>query len=140
MSKPIIRIFPHSKEFFEDPDQLRTWLHTTMRLRGGWYRIKKLKGVGLGKNPPGSIVMFRKDDRIVGEAIVKKDVILISDKGYEGKIAFEPSSIRIYREPLGIGDLEKITGLNLKSARPYYLIESSFYPDIMKKIVKNGFF
>lgn len=139
MSEPIIRIFPHSKEHFENPDELRTWLSTTLRLRNGWYRLEKLQGIGIGNNPPGTIVLFRIDQKIVGEAIVKEDVIEIEDKEFEGKITFDPSTVRIYKKPLQIAILGKITNLNLENAKPYYKIEPKLYPYIMQEIIKNGF-
>ena len=139
----IIRIFPHSREEFNTDDELRMWLYNGLRLRDGEYYLRSTKGVG--SIPPGSIVLFRFDKYIVGEAIVKDDVkeinIIKNDVKYGGMIKFEASSIRIYRRPLEIKFLEKLTGRDFSVARTYFRInEWDIYPQILAEIAKYGFF
>jgi hypothetical protein len=74
VTKPQIRIFPHSREEFPSDGLLQIWLHSALRSKGGVYHLKTLNG-GKPKNlSPGSIVLFRFDKSIVGEAVVQKDI------------------------------------------------------------------
>ena len=142
MIKQTIRIFPHSREEFKTDDELRSWLYNGLRLKDGEYYLRAIRGVG--SIPKGSIVLFRFDKDIVGEAIVKEDVkkIDIIENGvkYEGMIKFEASSIRIYRRPIKIKFLEKITGRDFSVARTYFKIDWNIYPQILAEVVTYGFF
>ena len=137
-----VRIFPHSRDEFETDDELRSWLHNGLRLRDGEYYLRATKGIG--SIPRGSIVLFRFDKDIVGEAIVKEDVqkvdIIRRGVKYEGMIKFEASSIRIYRRPIKIKFLENITGRDFSVARTYFKIEWDVYRQILAEVVKYGFF
>ena len=140
-----IRIFPHSREEFETDDELRTWLHNGLRLREGKYYLRSIQPVGLGKNSPGTLVLFRFDKEILGEAVVKEDVVKVErQRGnveYEGMIKFEASSIRIYRKPIKVEFLKKVTKLNLVGANVYYKFDDwNIYPKILEEVAKDGFF
>ena len=140
-----IRIFPHSREEFETDDELRTWLHNGLRLRDGKYYLRSIQPVGLGKNPPGTLVLFRFDKEILGEAVVKEDVVKVErqrgDVEYEGMIKFEASSIRIYRKPIKVEYLEKLTGRDLSVAKTYFKFDDwNIYHRILEEAVKDGFF
>ena len=140
-----IRIFPHSREEFEADDELRTWLHNGLRLRDGKYYLRSIQPVGLGKNPPGTLVLFRFDKEILGEAVVKEDVVKVErqrgDVEYEGMIKFEASSIRIYRKPIKVEYLEKLTGRDLSVAKTYFKFDDwNIYHRILEEAVKDGFF
>ena len=142
MANPMIRIFPHSRDEFETTDDLKTWLLTALKARGGRYYLRE--GSKYGSNPPGSIILFRYGDEIVGEAVVEEDFTpehkAESGFRYEGYIKFEPSSIRTYVGALSIETLERIVGRELKPARPYYKIDSWIvYPSILAEVVKEGF-
>ena len=142
MTKQTVRIFPHSRDEFETADEIRIWLYNGLRLRDGGYYLRAIKGVG--SIPRGSIVLFRFDKDIVGEAIVKENVkevdVIESGVRYEGMIKFEASSIRIYRRPIKIKFLENITGRDFSVARTYFKIEWDVYPQILAEVVKYGFF
>ena len=138
-----IRIFPHSREEFETDDELMSWLHNGLRLRDGEYYLRSTQGVG--SISPGSIVLFRFDKDIMGEAIVKEDVkevdITENEVRYEGMIKFEASSIRIYRRPVEIKFLESLTGRDFSVARTYFKIDNwDIYPQILAEVAKYGFF
>ena len=63
--------------------------------------------IRVGKNPKGSIVLFRfGTEHIVGHAIVEREVEpldeIIKKIKYEAGIYFDPSSIRVYETPINI--------------------------------------
>lgn len=141
MAQVIIRIFPHSREEFSSADDLRTWLLTALKARGGRYFLRSTQG----SIPTGSIVLFRHGDEIIGEAVVENDFVSreMSEKGvtYEGFIKFAPSSIRTYVGALSIESLGKLAGRDFSGARPYYKIEDwTLYPKILSEVVKEGFY
>jgi len=145
MENPIIRIFPHSREEFKSADELRTWLYNELRLRDGKYNLRSIQTVGIGKNTPGTLILFRFNKEILGEAIVKEDVIeeknIFEEIEYEGMIRVEASSIRIYRKPIGINFIEKITDRDLSIAQNHYKFNDwNIYSKILEEVVKNGFF
>jgi hypothetical protein len=151
MTEPHIRIFPHSsKDEFPSRDTLTTWLLTSLKARGGEYRLKSSDAVA--DLPPGSVVLFRYANLIVGEAIVIKhsrkstvDKNLVGKKKkYSAQVWFSPSSIRVYAPPIGI---EKLQGFidkysnksqNLTSAQPYYKIDDwNVYRELLADHVCN---
>lgn len=149
--KPIICIFPcknpESEDYeFSSEDELRTWLKTTLVFRNGKYHLRSIGQVP--KVTVGSIVLFRIEKAIVGEGIVKKEIEDNKAEGYEGMVQFEPSSLRIYKEPLKVEELEELyereTGekKNFQS-QGYIRIESKdfgIYGEILKRTVSEGFY
>ncbi|MDP2858820.1 MAG: hypothetical protein Q8P50_12700 [Bacillota bacterium] len=150
MQSPIIRVFPHSRDEFPTADDLRTWLATALKAKGGRYLLHSLTGIGEGNTPPGSIGLFRFHDEIVGEAVVVEDVqrAKIQEPSgvggnavtYEGFIQFVPSSIRLYVGGLAISDLQAVVGTNLQSAQTRNVISDwSVYPAILRLAARQGF-
>lgn len=144
MTQPVVRIFPHSKEEFEDSDELRTWLITALKARGGRYRLHV--DSSYGSNPSGSLILFRYENEIIGEAVVEQDYIAydkplkIGDFTYGGFIKFVPSSIRVYVGGLPVKVLGEFCGRDFSGARPYYKIEDwAVYPKILAEVAKEGF-
>ena len=135
--RPNIRIFPHRKWFPKDED-IKGWLHFTMRNRGGTYYFRKAYKYIKHSNPPGTIVLFRYDEDIVGEAVVAIDTIKSNISHYEMMVTFDPSSIRIYKKPLTIQTLSKIVEKDLKSDTTYYNIPMKYYGLIMAEVVRRG--
>lgn len=120
-----IRIFPCNREEFETVEELRIWLEKTLPLeREGRYRLRTLQNIK--SVPQGSIVLFRFDQEIIGEAIVRQDIQEINEEingvNYVGAIYFEPSSIRIYKRPLPVSFIEQLSNKNLAVPRSYYKI------------------
>lgn len=139
MAQPVIRIFPHSKEEFKDSDELRTWLITALKARGGRYLLRE--GSGHGSNPSGSLILFRHGNEIIGEAVVEQDYIAY-DKPvtYGGFIKFVASSIRLYVGGLPVKVLGELCGRDFTGARSYYKIEDwAAYPKILAEVAKEGF-
>jgi len=141
MAQAIIRIFPHSKEEFPTADDLRSWLLTALKARGGRYLLRS----GQGSIPPGSVVLLRHGNKIVGEAVVEEDFVSqhIEEEGftYEGFIKFAPSSIRLYVGALPIEVLGNIAGRDFSVARTYYKIEDwAVYSRILCEVVGEGFY
>src|SRR6266487_6319741 len=110
---PQIRIFPHSKEEFPSEDSLRTWLLTALRGRGGVYYL--LNRDAVRDLPPGSIVLFRYGQKIVGEAVVRKEkepfngtsrTLAGKEEEYEAQVTFPSSSIRLYAPPLPVENID----------------------------------
>lgn len=141
MTQGVIRIFPHSKEEFATADELRTWLVTALKARGGRYLLRSSQG----SIPSGSIVLFRHGNEIIGEAVVEEDFVAKSikegDFTYEGFIKFAPSSIRVYVGSLPIKALEELAQRDFSVARTYYKIEDwALYSRILSEVVKEGFY
>ena len=138
---PIIRIFPHSRDEFPTADDLRTWLLTALKARGGRYHLRTSQG----SIPPGSVVLFRHGDEVVGEAVVEENFISQptkeADVTYEGFIKFAPSSIRVYVGALPAKVLGQLCGRDFSGARPYYKIEDwALYPKILAEVAVEGFY
>ena len=122
----LIRIFPHTKEEFADEIQLKHWLKYILPYeREGYYRLRTTRGVG--QIPPGSVVLFRFGNNIVGSAVVQQDVEAFNRtvKGvhYEGRIRFDPASINVYDHSIPIEFLQDLTQRSFTVARTYFKIE-----------------
>jgi hypothetical protein len=90
---------------------------------------------------PGSICLFMKDKRTVGEGIVKefkpysgREKSPVTGEPYEAVITFAPSSLRRYVKPLELITIRDITGrmLNFRSGGNltvlnYFLMISCYY-------------
>lgn len=89
--------FPHSDVEFKSPEELREWLATELKNRGGYYMLHNPQS--LGSLEKGSIVFFRKKDYVVGMAIVEEDLRDLTEEEkninshYEKVIKFFPESI-----------------------------------------------
>lgn len=126
----LIRIFPHTTDEFEDEIALKDWLlhHLPYSRKGnpkGYYRLRTINGVG--QVPPGSVVLFRFKNNIVGSAVVKRDVEPISETiggvTYKGSIIFDPDSINVYDCSVPIKFLADLTQRNFSYARAYFKLE-----------------
>ena len=150
-NKPIICVFPckspEANDYeFRSEDDLRTWLKTTLVFRNGKYNLRSIGQVP--KMPIGSIVLFRIEKAIVGEGVVKKEIGSSEFEDYEGMVQFEPSSLRIYKEPLKVEELEELyereTGEKKSfQSQGYVRIESKdfgIYGEILKRIAREGFY
>jgi len=130
-----IRIFPHSMEEFSNELELIKWLNGRLRQNMGKYHLRGIQAVG--KIPPGNIVLFRFKNNIVGHAIVKKDIVkktqVINGVTYHGIIQFVASSITVYKKPIAINRIEKVTNRDLSKGRPYYKFEN---PETYYKILE----
>jgi hypothetical protein len=148
---PHIRIFPHNQNHFPSIDTLTTWLLTSLKARGGKYLLKSKDAVA--NLPPGSLVLFRYDKVVVGEAVViehsrddpsVKRTLAGNNMEYEGSVLFCPSSIRIYAPPVGIELLQGFIGESpnlIPSALPYFKIEDwNVYPMLLAHVAKSGTF
>lgn len=151
---PQVRIFPHSQEEFPSKDLLMAWLLNGLRGRGGEYHLASADSVA--DLPPGSIVLFRYGNEIVGEAVVwkeketfpegKKGKNLLGQEGqYGAQVTFAPSSIRLYSPPLLVDKIQsQLDRLQVKKdlsgARPYYLLDWNTYGHILKEVASGGAF
>jgi hypothetical protein len=152
MEMPHIRIFPHSQKEFPSIDLLMMWLQTTLRARGGVYHLKSADSVK--DLPPGSIILFRCHNMIVGEAVISKDkevfpepinerTLLGEPEHYEAQVVFHPSSIRLYSPSLPIKILQNLIGESkdiVKYPGGYYQLDCSLYPQILAAVVASGGF
>jgi hypothetical protein len=106
--------FPHSGDEFKSPEELREWLATELKNRGGFYRLHNPQS--LGSLEKGSIVFFRKKDYVVGMAIVEEDLRGLTEEekninsDYEKVIKFFPESIWAFTNSEFI-NIDKITGI-----------------------------
>ena len=133
---PVIKIsFSHTE--FANADELRTWIIMTLKARNGIYFTRKYKR--WGPLFPGSIVLFRMGDEIVGEGIVKESPKASSESTeYDGFIKFEASSLRAYRGSLLVSRAEELLGRGIhRFTIPKLTWEQ--YGILLSEIVKNGF-
>jgi hypothetical protein len=144
-----IRIFPHSAGEFKKLDDLTTWLMTALKARGGVYYV-----LGDGGSRPaetsmeaGCIVLFRYNDAIVGEAVVRDCVIQSgeneSGEKYQAVATFFPSSIRLFSPPIHTDNLQKLIekSPDIGVQRTYFIIkEWSVYPQLLALVGKAGSF
>jgi hypothetical protein len=151
MTAPHIRIFPHSQLEFPSRDTLTTWLLTGLKARGGRYLLVSKDAVA--ELTPGSLVLFRYGQVVVGEAIVseyRRDSsvaernLVGDDQKYEACVWLSPSSIRVYAPPVAIEALQSFIGESpniIPSAQPYFKIEDwNMYPRLLAHVAKSGTF
>ncbi len=150
MTGPHIRIFPHIQEEFPAEETLTMWLLTGLKARGGKYLLRSSKAVA--DLPVGSIVLFRYNRVIVGEAVVSgyaleptKDRTLTGQEyEYQAYVQFLPSSIRLYAPPIRVEILQSLIGESpniVPSAQPYFKIEDwTVYPRLLAEISRSGAF
>jgi hypothetical protein len=157
MKHPQVRIFPHSVEKeFPSEESLKEWLLGDLRqeLRG----VYRLRTASCVKDlPPGSIVLFRYGQGIVGEGVVWKGKELLNPRAkektktgeeaeYAAQVTFAPSSIRLYVPPLSVGLIqdhmkEHHFGKNIvKYAGAYAELDWKIYACILKEVVSRGTF
>src|SRR5438067_1623191 len=137
--EPHIRVFPCGSEF-PSADALVTWLMIALRARGGRYHLRS--GDAVADLAPGSVVLFRHGDTIVGEAVVREYVreggttrsLTGQDEPYGARVVFAPDTIRVFAPPLGIPDVQRVVGPSpdLTVARTYFSIRDwSVYPRLL---------
>jgi hypothetical protein len=102
--------------------------------------------------PPGSVVLFRYGNRIVGEAVVckgkevfaekKKERTLTGEEAeYGAQLTFVPSSIRLYAPPLPVERLQPhLTKDVVKFAGAYTDLDWAIYGVVLEEVVSKGTF
>jgi hypothetical protein len=151
MASQQLRIFPHSQEEFPTEDSLRTWLLTALRGRGGVYHLRHRDSVK--SVPPGTVVLFRYGNRIVGEAVVCKDKEVFAEAlrdrtlagvvtEYGAQVTFVPSSIRLYAPPVPVERLQPHINDKDVVVYPgaYTNLEWAIYGVVLQEVVSNGTF
>jgi hypothetical protein len=145
-----VRIFPHSQKEFPSEDSLLTWLLTSLRGRGGVYYLRHADAVK--DVPPGSVVLFRYGNRIVGEAVVwrgketfpekVRDRTLTGEEAeYGAQVTFVPSSIRLYAPPLPVERLQPHLDKDVvEYAGAYTVLDWSMYGIVLQEVVSKGTF
>jgi len=142
MVEPVVKVLPHSPEEFKDAGKLSEWIGKELKTDGIYLiaSVRKVKDLC-----PGSICLFMKDKRTVGEGIVKefkpysgREKSPVTGKPYEAVITFDPSSLRRYVKPLELITIRDLTGrmLNFRSGGNLTWAE---YGKCQAQIVKNGF-
>lgn len=108
MTEPVVCIFPHADDEFADKTELQNWLLNDFieNEKPGRYHLRK---IGLKDKEfisriiPGSLILFRKGEYIVGEGIaetgIRKLDIAVEEKYYYD-IFVSPNSIRTYELPI----------------------------------------
>lgn len=128
MVEPVVCIFPHSDKEFLTPDKLRNFLSDTLsgELRGRYLlgRLGRRDKDFKARVIPGSLVLFRKKEWVVGQATVQTSIRELeppedseSESGipttYYHEIFFDTANIRVYEEALSVERLEDWTGRKL---------------------------
>ncbi len=134
-----IRIFPNSQKLeFKSKDELNNYIREDLRTskRKGRYNFRRFRSVKLIS--PGSIALFRFADAILGWGAVREKAVYEpfddeeSEQHYEGYIMFRPETVKAFKKPLSVKDLEAITGMvfhykdNFNTGRSYYKIPFKF--------------
>jgi hypothetical protein len=145
-----VRIFPHSQKEFPSEDSLLTWLLTGLRGRGGVYHLRN--GDAIKDLPPGSVVLFRYGNRIVGEAVackgketfqqkVKDRTLTGEEAEYEAQVTFVPSSIRLNAPPLPVERIQPHLNKDVvKYAGAYTDLDWDIYGIVLQEVVSKGTF
>lgn len=137
MSEQFVCIFPHADDEFESQSELQEWLLNDFiaRDKPGQYHLRK---IGLKDKDfvsriiPGTLVLFRKGENIVGEGIAETGIKPLDppvDRKYYNEIFISPKSVKTYELP--VRDIENwcrrehfstnLTNSRIKTGR-YYLI------------------
>lgn len=130
MTEIEIMCFPHSDDQFETPAELMDFLNNDLKYsHKGYYRYRTSPAPG--NLAPGSIVLFYKNDFIVGSAVVEKSGRALTDSemkdcekiyseencgGMKHIIKFIPESIWVFgeHELVSADKFKEITKKNLK--------------------------
>lgn len=145
MANPIVKVLPHSPEEFKTPERLAEWIGTELK-RDGRYLIATI-GTRHKALYPGSICLFMKNKKIVGEGILKdfvqkytgSQVSPNTGKPYEGILVFEPTSLRRYARFLELAEIYKATGKNINFMSGGDLTWEQ-YGECLSLVVKDGFY
>jgi hypothetical protein len=145
-----VRIFPHSQQEFPSEDGLPTWLVTALRGRGGVYLLRHADAVR--SVAPGSVVLFRYSNHIVGEAVVWRDKEVFAEKvrdrtltgeeaEYGAQVIFVPSSIRLYAPPVPVERLQPHLDKDVvKFPGAYTDLDWAIYGVVLQEVVSRGTF
>lgn len=144
-----LRIFPHDAAVFATEDDLTAWIMTALKARGGRYYL-------LADDPrpvpaenmmePGSVVLFRYANNIVGEAVIRsfdKTAGTQRDgRSYQAVATFVTSSIRIYSPAISTHALQQLIGEspNISVERSYHQLDWSAYPKVLSLVTGSGCF
>jgi len=145
MAEQVVKILPHSPKEFETADDLANWLGTELRARGGQYHVVTMSR--RYEMCPGSVCLFMKDKRIVGEGVVKEsirkyegnEISPTTGRVYEGTIIFEPSSLRRYARPL---ELDLVQQVSRRRITPRFVQSLGWadYGRLLAEVAKTGFY
>lgn len=117
-TEPGVYLIPHSPKEFKHADKLREWLSNDLA-RDGEYAVASDH---FWRNViPGSICLFHKDKTLIGEGKMNgglmpylgKEVSPVTSRVYAGMVHFDPSSIKVYREPVSFVAAERMLGEKL---------------------------
>ena len=147
---PQIRIFPHVAKVFPLLDNLTTWLLTSLKAKGGVYHVLGDGGARPAEMAPGSIVLFRHGDLIVGEAVIRQYELKagkIESGEYQAVATFAPTSIRLYSPPVTKEELEGVIGwtraggAGIGKENAYAVSNDwSIYPRLLAHVATEGSF
>jgi hypothetical protein len=120
MTDPTTFLFTHSPKLFVDADDLVDYLNTRLRKMKGRYRVVSWKKYQ--RPQTGHVVLFHKDRKIVGEAVVADPVRErhehVGGVDYEGYLVFDSKTIRVYRVPVSFDQIERVLRKKLTSRTP----------------------
>lgn len=125
MYEHLVGIFPHSDDEFKAPENLTSYLSTTLPIdMDGEYLLGKMgrKDKNFAERMTiGCLILFRKGRLIVGEAIIQKPISQLrppvedkTERGigklYYNHLFFDTKTIKIYKPPLLASELEDWSG------------------------------
>jgi hypothetical protein len=123
---------------------------TGLRGRGGVYLLRKADAIK--DLPPGSVVLFRYGNRLVGEAVackgketfptkVKDRTLTGEEAEYGAQVTFVPFSIRLYAPPLPVERLQPHLHKDVvKFAGAYTELDWDIYGIVLQEVVSKGTF
>lgn len=135
---PVIRFFPHKKWFPTNQD-LRSWLHFTLKERKGIYYFHDRPVSLQGHTPAGSVVIFIHERDLVGEAVVKKDIKRVRKTNFKYALQIDPDTIRIYKQPLRIAPLMQALDIELKGEGIVYQLPMKYIGAINRMMTLHGY-
>lgn len=142
----VIRIISMKEDReFQTNGEVKDWLNRTCRvLRNGKYHFYDKRYLGEEKNPPGTILIFKWKNNLIGEGIIKEDRLLNKDKTIPEPyyVKFEPTSIRTYTKEIPVpyirDMIKELTGKDIQG-QGTTIINGQAYLHILSKIMENGF-
>jgi hypothetical protein len=150
MSYQVVCIFPHAGNEFLDSVALKDWLVNDLVQAQGRYLLRKIGYKDkdfITRVVPGSLVLFRKGDLIVGEGTAETNIrkleppennmtVLGKSQTYYYEIYISPDSIRTYELP--ITKVEKWCKREL--SRQFYLIigDRASFENELKAYIKEA--
>ena len=137
---PGVYSIPHGSKEFKDADKLRLWLAEELAVDGEY----SVASSHYWRNViPGSVCLFHKNKLFVGEGRMSGglepytggEASPETGRSYAGTVHFDPTSIKVYLNPVSFDAAERLLGKTLTFRGMQKLTEED-YAKLTKKVCK----